>query len=456
MKQKAKILILDDDNYVLLSLRILIEQHYTDVRGINNPAQLETALQENDFDVVVLDMNFMAGDTSGRDGLKYLRQIKEANPKTSVLLLTAYAEIDLAVEAMRLGAFDFLVKPWENEKLLASIKTAFELNASARKIEQLESGKSVLLQELNAPFHNIIGDSPAIKQVFRQIDKVAKTKANVLITGENGTGKELVARAIHNASDRASEIFLNVDMGAISESLFESELFGHKKGAFTDARNDRMGKFEAANGGTLFLDEIGNLSLPLQAKLLRVIQEQKVTRVGENKSTDLDIRLICATNAQLEDMVKAEEFRQDLLFRINTIEIQLPPLRERTEDIPLLANHFLESYKQKYKKTGLYVPDYVINRLIKYDWPGNIRELQHAIERAVIMCDGKQLQVSDFNLKETNEAESGTLNSFNLDDLEKWAIESAIKKHQGNISHAAQELGLSRGALYRRMEKHGI
>lgn len=456
MKQKAKILILDDDNYVLLSLRILLEQHYSDVRGINNPSQLETALEENEFDIVVLDMNFTAGDTSGKDGLRYLQQIKKANPKASVLLLTAYGEIDLAVEAMRLGAYDFLVKPWENEKLLATIKTAFDLNASARKIEQLESGKSVLLQELNAPFDEIIGESTGIKKVFSQIEKVAKTEANVLITGENGTGKELVARAIHRASSRANEIFLNVDMGAISETLFESELFGHKKGAFTDAMSDRIGKFEAANGGTLFLDEIGNLPLALQAKLLRVIQDQKVTRVGENKSIDLDIRLICATNANLEELVKIEQFRQDLLFRINTIEIELPPLRERAEDIPLLAQHFLEVYKQKYRKSGLYVADYVFNRLQKYDWPGNIRELQHAIERAVIMSDGKQLQVSDFNLKETNEAELESLDSFNLDQIEKWAIESAIKKHQGNISHAAQELGLSRGALYRRMEKYDL
>lgn len=456
MKQKAKILILDDDNYVLLSLRILLEQHYTDVRGVNNPAQLTSALEENDFDIVVLDMNFTAGDTSGKDGLKYLQQIKKANANTSVLLLTAYGEIDLAVEAMRLGAFDFLVKPWENEKLLASVKTAFELNLAARKIDQLESGKSVLLGALNAPFKEIIGESEAIRKVFNQIEKVAKTNANVLITGENGTGKELVARAIHMASDRSNEIFLNVDMGAISGTLFESELFGHKKGAFTDAREDRIGKFEAANGGSLFLDEIGNLSLPLQAKLLRVIQDQKVTRVGENRPIDLDIRLICATNSNLNDLVKTEEFRQDLLFRINTIEIHLPPLRERAEDIPLLANHFLNIYKAKYKKGGLYIPENIFTKLAKYDWPGNIRELQHTIERAVIMSDGKQLQVSDLNLRATNETELESIDSFNLEGLEKWAIESAIKKHQGNISHAAQELGLSRGALYRRMEKYDI
>ncbi|PWL28599.1 sigma-54 dependent transcriptional regulator [uncultured Roseivirga sp.] len=456
MKQKAKTLILDDDNYVLLSLRILLEQHYTDVRGINSPTQLTTALAENEFDIVVLDMNFSAGDTSGKDGLKYLQQVKDANPNTSVLLLTAYGEINLAVEAMRLGAYDFLVKPWENEKLLATIKTAFELNSAAKKIGHLETEKSVLLQELNAPFNEIIGESEAIKKVFSQIKKVAKTQANVLITGENGTGKELVARAIHKASDRANDIFLNVDMGAISETLFESELFGHKKGAFTDAKADRIGKFEAANNGTLFLDEIGNLSLPLQAKLLRVIQDQKVTKVGDNKVIDLNIRLICATNANLPELVKTEAFRQDLLFRINTIEIHLPPLRERQADIPVLAQHFLNIYKQKYKKPGLFVADYVYNKLQKYDWPGNIRELQHAIERAVIMSDGKQLQVSDFNLKDTNETEIEAVDSFNLDHIEKWAIESAIKKHQGNISHAAQELGLSRGALYRRMEKYDL
>lgn len=457
MKEKGRVLIVDDDNYVMLSIRILLEQHYEDVRGINNPLQIESALSENHYDVVILDMNFKAGETSGNDGLKYLKQVKTLSPTTSVVFITAYGEINLAVEAIKEGAFDFLVKPWQNEKLLTTVSAAFQLNRSAKKIEQLTSKQTVLNSILDAPFADIIGGSDAIKAVLSQIEKVAATDANVLITGENGTGKELVARAIHRKSERNQEIFLNVDMGAITETLFESELFGHLKGAFTDAKSDRIGKFEAANGGSLFLDELGNLSLPLQAKLLRVIQDQQVVPVGSNDSRAFDARLICATNADLSTMVNDKLFRQDLLFRINTIEIHLPALRERPEDIPLLAEHFLKGFKTKYSKKGLFVPEYIFKKLTKYDWPGNIRELQHAIERAVIMSDGKQLQIGDFNLKSTNETEvESDFDSFNLEGLEKWAIESAIKKHQGNISNAADELGLSRGALYRRMEKYEI
>ncbi len=456
MKEPGKILILDDDNYVMLSLRILLEQHYTDVRGINSPTQIDTALDENEFDVVILDMNFKPGITSGADGLSILKKIKERSPQTSVVLVTAYGEIELAVEAIKLGAFDFLVKPWQNEKLLSTVSAAFQLKRSAEKIQKLETQQDLLKDMLDAPFTDIIGESEAIKRVFEQIAKVAQTDANVLITGENGTGKELVARAIHRQSNRSNQVFVNVDMGAITETLFESELFGHKKGAFTDAKSDRIGKFESANDGTLFLDEIGNLASPLQAKLLRVIQDQQVIKVGDNHAVDLNIRMICATNANLSTMVKEGSFRQDLLYRINTIEIALPPLRERSEDIPLLAEHFLNKYKTKYKKDGLYVPDHVMNKLTKYDWPGNIRELQHTIERAVIMSDGKQLKVSDMNLSSTNTAEADRLDDLNLEKLEEWAVEAAIKKHQGNISHAASELGLSRGAMYRRMEKYGL
>ena len=456
MKEKGRILIVDDDNYVMLSIRILLEQHYSDVRGINNPLQIESALSENHYDVVILDMNFKAGETEGKDGLNYLKLVKSLSPDTSVVFITAYAEINLAVEAIKQGAFDFLVKPWQNEKLLTTVSAAFQLNKSAKKIQQLTSKQTVLNSMLHAPFADIIGESDAIKSVLTQIDKVAQTDANVLITGENGTGKELVARAIHRASHRAEEVFVSVDMGAITESLFESELFGHKKGAFTDAKADRIGKFAAANGGSIFLDEIGNLISPLQAKLLRVIQDQKVIPVGSNEEEDTDARLICATNANLPLMVKEDQFRQDLLFRINTIEIKLPPLRERVEDIPLLAEHFLNLYKNKYNKKGLFVPDYVIKKLCKYDWPGNIRELQHAIERAVIMSDGKQLHVGDFSLAATNETDEQAFDSLNLEDLEKWALQTAIRKHQGNISNAAQEVGLSRGAMYRRMEKYEL
>jgi DNA-binding NtrC family response regulator len=456
MKEKGRILIVDDDNYVLLSIRIFLEQHFADVRGINNPEQIPSAFSENKYDVVILDMNFKAGAISGQDGLHYLKLIKELSPETSVVLITAYGEIQLAVDAIKHGAFDFIVKPWQNDKLLSTVSAAFKLHHSNQKIKQLTSQQNILKRMLDAPFSEIIGESVAIKEVFEQIEKVANTDANVLITGENGTGKELVARAIHRASLRHQEVFINVDMGAISESLFESELFGHVKGAFTDAKTDRIGKFEAANQGTLFLDEIGNLIKPLQAKMLKVIQERDITPVGSNEQREIDIRLICATNADLGKLVKNELFRQDLLFRVNTIEIKLPPLRERPGDIALLAEHFLNKYKNKYAKKGLFVPDYVLKKLEKYDWPGNIRELQHTIERAVIMSDGKQLHVQDFSLINENRTESSTIEKFDLEELEKWAIQECIKKHQGNISNAAQELGLSRGALYRRMEKYEL
>ena len=456
MKEKGRILIVDDDNYVMLSIRILLEQHYEDVRGINNPQQIASALAENHYDVIILDMNFQPGVTSGQAGLDFLQQIKQQSPDTAVVLITAYGEIDLAVEAVKLGAFDFLVKPWQNEKLLSTVNAAFQLNRTAQKVTKLEGKQAVLNQMLDAPFANIIGESVAMKAVFHQIEKVAQTDANVLITGENGAGKELVARAIHRSSFRSNEVFLSVDMGAITETLFESELFGHKKGAFTDAKTDRVGKFEAANGGTLFLDEIGNLAASLQAKLLRVIQDQQVVRVGDNAPKTLDVRLVCATNANLNDLVQSGKFRQDLLFRINTIEIKLPALRERKEDIPLLAEHFLARFKSKYHKKGLFVPDYVMTKLQKYDWPGNIRELQHTMERAVIMSDGKQLHVADLSIGETNPVTEGPSDDLNLESLEKWAIASAIKKHQGNISNAANELGLSRGAMYRRMEKYEL
>lgn len=456
MKEKGRILIVDDDNYVMLSIRILLEQHYTDVRGINNPIQIESAFSENHYDVVILDMNFKAGETEGKDGLRFLKLIKDLSPNTSVIFITAYGEINLAIEAIKEGAFDFLVKPWQNEKLLSTVSAAFRLNQSAKEIQQLTSKQKVLNSMLDAPFSDIIGGSEAIKAVLAQVEKVAGTDANVLITGENGTGKELVARAIHRSSQRKEEVFLNVDMGAITETLFESELFGHVKGSFTDAKADRVGKFEAANGGSIFLDELGNLSLPLQAKLLRVIQDQQVVPVGANEARDYNARIICATNANLTKMVNDGHFRQDLLFRINTIEIRLPSLRDRLEDIPLLANHFLDGFKAKYGKKGLFIPDNIYKKLAKYDWPGNIRELQHTLERAVIMSDGKQLQIGDLNLGNTNEADSPEITSLNLEDLEKWAIETSIKKHQGNISNAAAELGLSRGAMYRRMEKYEL
>lgn len=456
MKQAGKFLIIDDDNYIILSIRILLEQYYNDVRAINNPNQIATAFDENSYDVVILDMNFSAGDTSGQDGLHWFEEIKKRSPDTMIIFITAYGGIEMAVEAVKRGAFDFITKPWENEKLLSTVSAAFKLSKANRKVEKLTSEKKALQSAFQIPDVCFIGQSDKIKVVFDTISKVAPTEASVLVLGENGTGKELVARSLHLQSDRKSESFITIDVGAVSENLFESELFGHKKGAFTDAVEDRTGKLEAASGGTVFLDEISNLSLPLQAKLLKVLQERVISKVGTNEVTPIDVRVICATNMNLHEMVQKGTFRQDLLYRINTVTIDLPPLRERMTDLPVLADYFLEVYKKKYQKGGLYVPEYVIKKLMKHSWPGNVRELQHAIERAVIMSDGRQLHVRDFSLSEEYQENSEGMADYNLDALEKWAIQKALQKHQGNISNAAKELGLSRGALYRRMEKYEL
>lgn len=456
MKHAGKFLIIDDDNYIILSIRILLEQYYSDVRTINNPEQIPTAFDENSFDVVILDMNFSAGDTSGQDGLHWFEEIKKRSPETMIIFITAYGGIEIAVEAVKRGAFDFITKPWENEKLLSTVSAAYKLSQANKKVAQLKSEKKGLQSAFKIPSVQLIGNSDQMRFVNETINKVAATDANILVLGENGTGKELVARSLHISSNRKNECFISIDIGALSESLFESELFGHKKGSFTDAIEDRVGKFEAASGGTVFLDEIGNLSIPLQAKLLKVLQERVISKVGANEIIPIDIRLICATNMNLYELVQKGTFRQDLLYRINTVTIELPALRERKTDLPLLSAHFLDLYKQKYGKGGLYVPEYVIRKLEKHSWPGNVRELQHAIERAVIMSDGKQLHVRDFALITEFQENSEGIEDYNLDSLEKWAISKAIQKHQGNISNAAKELGLSRGALYRRMEKYEL
>lgn len=456
MKEPGKILVVDDDNHIILSIRMLLEQYYNDVRAINNPGQIPSALEENTFDVIILDMNFSAGKTSGSDGLDWLDRIKALAPSTSVIFITAYGGIEIAVEGIKRGAFDFLVKPWENDKLLSCVSAACRLAKSQKKVARLSSQNTILNDTINRHFDEMIGESQSMLEVKEAIQKVGGTEANVLILGENGTGKELVARGVHKASARSSEVFINVDIASLAESLFESELFGHKKGAFTDAHEDRIGKFEAAAGGTIFLDEIGNLSMPLQAKLLKVLQERTMTRVGSNETIPLDFRLICATNMNLNDMVRAGTFRQDLLYRINTVEINLPSLRDRADDISILAMHFLTIFKNKYGKKGLYVPDYVLKKLAKHHWPGNIRELQHSIERAVIMSDGKQLHVKDFSLMPAVEENTSGFDNYNLETIEKWAIQQALIKYAGNISNAAKELGLSRGAMYRRMEKYEL
>ncbi len=456
--QAGNILIVDDDEFISLSAQILLEQHFSAVDCLKNPMQIPQQLQANNYEVVLLDMNFQKGKTDGEEGLIWLSRIKEIAPESSVIMITAFAEVSVAVQALKMGAMDFIMKPWQNEKLLATVYAAIQLSFSQQQLAQKDSQQQFFRADLDQHFSELIGRSAGMKKVIQAIQKVAQTEADVLILGENGTGKELVARAIHRASLRAKEVFINVDLGSLSESLFESELFGHKKGAFTDARSDRMGRFEAASGGSLFLDEIGNLSLPLQAKLLTVLQNREIYRLGSNKAIPVDIRLISATNQPLKKMIAENTFRQDLLYRLNTVEIHLPPLRERLEDLPLLIHHFLEKYAAKYHQRSLSIPDYVIRKLQKYHWPGNVRELQHAVERAVIMGEGAVLRATDFDfLLEMEEEEKETLGpTLHLDSLEKWAIQRALRKHHGNVSKAAEELGLTRGTLYRRMEKHEL
>ena len=451
----GKILIIDDDDFILLSARMFLEQYFKDITTLNSPELIKEEISSATYDLVLLDMNFQQGETSGKEGIKWLKTIKEISPETQVLLMTAYGEVNLAVEAMKEGATDFIVKPWQNEKLLATVQTAISLSEQQKKIKSLESKTKALSKAADSAFSNMIGKSQAMKGIMNIISKVAITDADILILGENGTGKEVAARAIHRASNRADQVFISVDLGSISENLFESELFGHKKGAFTDAREDRTGRFEAASGGTIFLDEIGNLSPSLQAKLLTVLQNRKVTKLGTNQAIDIDVRVICATNSNLKEMVKNGDFREDLLYRINTVEVTIPPLKERVADLPLLVNHFLNHYGHKYHKKDLAISDDVIKRLQTHNWPGNIRELQHAIERAVILSDGNELTQGDFAFLSHQEIDKA-FDDYNLENLEAWAIHNAIKKHQGNISHAAKELGLSRGSMYRRMDKYNI
>ena len=451
----GKILMIDDDEDVLLAAKMLLKKQNHHVIIEKNPKKIPFLLNNDTYDVILLDMNFSKDITSGKEGFFWLDEIIKHDPTSVVILITAFGDVEMAVRALKQGATDFILKPWQNEKLIATIATAIKLKQSYNEVDKLKKAKEMLEEQISKPFAEIIGKSQAIQEVFNLTDKVAKTEANVLILGENGTGKELIARAIHQRSPRKNNSFVSVDMGAITETLFESELFGHKKGAFTDAREDRPGRFELANRGTLFLDEIGNLSLALQGKLLSVLQSRIVTRVGSNQAQPIDIRLICATNMPLHKMVQEGTFRQDLLYRINTVEVRVPPLCERVEDIPLLAQHYLSHYAKKYHKLVKLITPEAMDRLKRYAWPGNIRELQHAIERAVIMTDSDTLQESDFLLSRSITA-GAVSNTLNLDEVERTAIAKALQLHNGNISKAADELGLTRASLYRRMEKYGL
>jgi len=457
MDKIGKILAVDDNEDILFSLRLLLKPNVEKIVTSNTASSIPELLLNEDFDVILLDMNFTKDAISGNEGFFWLKKILEIDPEAVVLFITAYGDIEKSVRAIKEGASDFILKPWQNEKLLATLNSALQLRKSKKEIEQLKSRAKAINNFNNRTFKDFIGDSAEMQKVYTSISKVAATDASVLILGENGTGKELVARALHNNSNRLDEAFISVDLTSISESLFESELFGHLKGSFTDAKVDRPGRFEIASGGTLFLDEIGNLPMPLQAKILTVLERREVIRVGSNKAIPIDIRLICATNMPLHQMIEEGKFRQDLLYRINTVEIDLPPLRERYGDIPLLAAHFFRIYTKKYKKPLRGFTKEAIKRLSEGEWPGNVRELQHVIERSVIMTETEWINPDDLQMRILNKpAEAFELENYDLDKVEKTIIVKVMKMHQGNISKAASELGLTRTSLYRRMEKYGL
>jgi DNA-binding NtrC family response regulator len=449
---KGNILVIDDNKSILSTLEILLFSEFQIITTLSNPNQILSELRKKEYNLVVLDMNFQAGVNSGNEGIYWLGRIKETNPEISVVMITAYGDIDIAVKALKAGASDFILKPWDNEKLIATLKLAIQLNLSKKEVQQLKERENELKKEINRDYKFIIGSSPQLMNVLNMVRKVAKTDANILITGENGTGKELIAQEIHRMSNRAGEVLVSVDMGALSETLFESELFGHVKGSFTDARENRQGKFEIADKGTLFLDEIGNLSFHLQAKLLSAIENRQISRIGSNQLITTDIRLISATNRNLESMVQTGLFREDLLYRINTIHIEMPPLRERENDIIVLVDFFLKKYSFKYNKPTLKINQQAYDKLQKYSWPGNIRELQHTIEKAVILSESSILKPEDLYLKQTGSMKN--IDSANtLEAMEKQMIQQALEKNNGNFTAAAEQLGITRQTLYNKLKK---
>ncbi len=451
----ARILVVDDHKNVLTALEMLLSRAFSGVKCLSNPGAILSELRAGSYSAVLLDMNYGAGQKTGNEGIFWLRELVKYEPDLSVVMITAFGDIELAVTALKDGAVDFVLKPWDNQKLLATMRAAVRLTESRRQVKTLKKDKESLKAELKGKPVKMIGRSPALKEVMEVVRKVAPTPANVLITGENGTGKELIAREIHEHSGRSSEIMVSVDLGAIPNSLFESELFGHVKGAFTDAHSDRCGKIEAAHRGTLFFDEIGNLSLPLQAKLLNVLQNRTITRLGDSNSIPVDMRLICATNMDLNSMVENGDFRMDLLYRINTVQVELPPLRERGNDVLLLASYFLHFFSNRYNKPGIQLDSSAETALKQWRWPGNIRELQHTMERAVILAEGKLLSDESFQF---NAAAAASVASFDgsLEEVESRLIKYAIGKNGGNISAVASQLGISRQTLYNKIKRYGL
>lgn len=471
MVMSGRVLVVDDDEDILIAARLLLKREGIRCHTEPRPDRIPQLLKDEPFDAVLLDMNFAIGANTGREGFAWLKRIVEIDPTLSIVLMTAYGDVGTAVEAMKQGAADFVLKPWQNERLIATLGSALKLTASKREAQQLGARNQELKSVLDGPPQAIVGASAAMQRVFALVDRAAPTEANVLILGENGTGKEVVAREIHRRSNRAHQVFVSVDLGSVSETLFESELFGHRKGAFTDAKEDRVGRLVAANGGTLFLDEIGNLPLYLQSKLLTVLEQRVVTPVGGTKPVPIDVRLISATNVAPDRLAREDVFRQDLLYRINTVELNLPPLRDRPEDIPALVEHFIGLYARKYNMGRKRVSADALTRLRAYRWPGNVRALRHAVERAMILSAGEVLEAEDFSLPSAGGAQPSapvapaapataagalTLDTLDLEAVEREVIRRALEKHQGNISHAAADLGITRASLYRRMEKHGL
>ncbi len=452
---KGNLLIVDDNKSILSAIEILLQDDFKEVKTIANPNQITSLIETGNFDLVLLDMNFSAGVNTGNEGLYWLARIRELRPEMEVVLFTAYGDVELAVKALKKGAADFILKPWDNEKLRATLRNVFQLQQSKQEIKKLKQREKVFKSEINREKYFIIAESPQMKQVMSLVNKVAQTDANVLITGDNGTGKELIARELHRLSKRTDEIMVSVDMGAISESLFESELFGHKKGAFTDAREDRTGKIENASGGTLFLDEIGNLPLQLQPKLLSVLQNRTVTPIGSNKPVPVDIRLISATNRNLHEMAADGSFREDLLYRINTIQIEIPPLHERPEDVAAIAEYFMKLYCGKYRKNCISISDSAMSKLTGYRWPGNVRELQHTIEKAVILSDNSELTADDFFFNSVVQ-DSGDIFEGTIEDMEKTMINRVLQKSNMNLSATAGQLGITRQTLYNKMKKYNL
>lgn len=451
-----KILIVDDKKSVLTALEMLIQTEFDQVITLNNPKTLMSTIESTKVGIVLLDMNFTTGINNGNEGIFWLNEILKFDNSIVVIMITAYGDVELAVRAVKEGAFNFILKPWDNNKLLSTLHSALKLRKSNLENRSLKKVSKNLKQELNPNNYRLIWKSNAMQKVMEIVKKVAVTNANILITGENGTGKELIAREIHKYSKRQNEILLSVDMGAISETLFESELFGHKKGSFTDAKEERIGKFETADNGTIFLDEIGNLSLPLQAKILTVLQNRTITKLGDNLAIPINIRLISATNKDIDAMIVEGLFREDLLYRINTISIDLPPLREREEDVILLAEFFLEKYSEKYDKKGLKISEKAKQKLLKHSWPGNVRELQHCIEKAVILSDNSILNEDSFSLNQHTNKNKNSIGNMTIEEMEKEMIINCIDVEKGNMSIVSKKLGITRQTLYNKLKKYDL